>query len=201
MDWIRKSFEAAGLTQHPTGRHLDAVQNRFGGAVFLCLDVSGSMHGERIRQAVLGCRTFIREALAARYRVGLVLWHHDIEASTELTADAVPLMKLLDGAVASGGNAVVPTLSFCDKRLRDRRGDRVVAIFGDGDLGPAQAAASKAAELREHNIRIITCGLGEASARELDTISSETARTPRRADADNISGAIAAMASTLRRQP
>ena len=41
-DWIRRSFSSAGLTQIPTGRHLRALQDRFGGGTeMLCIDVSG----------------------------------------------------------------------------------------------------------------------------------------------------------------
>ena len=55
--WIRRSFTAAGLTQIPPGPHLGALQGRFGGTVMLCIDVSGSMDGMPIMEAVRGRRS------------------------------------------------------------------------------------------------------------------------------------------------
>ena len=46
--WIRRPFDAPGLTQIPPGPHVRAVQGRFGGTVMLCIDVSGSMSGHRL---------------------------------------------------------------------------------------------------------------------------------------------------------
>jgi hypothetical protein len=45
--WIRRQFTAAGLTQIPVGPHLGSSQGRYGGTVMLCIDVSGSMNGQR----------------------------------------------------------------------------------------------------------------------------------------------------------
>jgi Mg-chelatase subunit ChlD len=73
-DWIRRPFSSPGLTQIPPGRHLRALQDRFGGGtVMLCIDVSGSMDGKPILEAVRGARTFVDEAVEARYRVGVLL--------------------------------------------------------------------------------------------------------------------------------
>ena len=50
------------------------------------------------------------------------------------------------------------------------------------------------------NIRILTCGIGEASAQGLNTISTEFSDTPRTAQADTIAQTIADMAAGLRRR-
>lgn len=200
MDWIRRSYDATGLTQYPVGRHLRAVQDRLGGSVFLCLDVSGSMSGSPLRQAVEGCRRFVAEARAAHYQVGLLLWHHGVADYTELTRDTKVIDRLLDKAVASGGNDILPTLRHCESVLTRERGDLVIAIFGDGDLGNPAAAREEASRLAAKNIRIITCGLGNASAEQLNVISTETADAPRMASAGGIADAIASMASGLTRK-
>lgn len=38
MEWTRKTYDAAGLTQHPLGEHLVALQRLLGGSVLRCPD-------------------------------------------------------------------------------------------------------------------------------------------------------------------
>lgn len=197
--WIRRNFESQGMTQYPTGKHLRAVQDRMGGAVVLCLDVSGSMYAERLAQAVAGCERFIGEALGAFYQVEMLFWHHDIAGHTKLVRDKDQLMSFLQTASSGGGNNIVPTLRHAEHVLEGLVGDRVVAIFGDGDLGDVGLARRESERLVAKNIRIMTCGLGEASAQGLNTISTEISDTPRTAHADTITQAIADMAAGLRR--
>ncbi len=199
--WLRRRFEAVGLTQYPVGKHLASIQQQLGGAVVLCLDVSGSMYGTPLAQAVAGSHRFVAEALSMGYEVAVVLWHSDVADHTRLSRESRPLDRLLAAARAGGGNDIVPTLRLADRLLEGRGGDRVVAIFGDGDLGDPRAAAQAADVLRAKNIRIITCGLGDASARALDEISTEDRSAPRTAAADTISDAVAGLVTSLRRNP
>jgi uncharacterized protein with von Willebrand factor type A (vWA) domain len=178
-----------------------AIQNRFGGSVILCLDVSGSMYGEPLQLAVRGCIRFVDQALEAGYEVSVLFWHHGIEGYTPLGRHRNPLVDYLRRAQAGGGNDICPTLRHAEAELVPRRGDLVVAIFGDGDLGDEAAAKREADRLRAKSIRIITCGLGQASAESLDVISTEDGAGPRTADTDRIADSIADMASGLRARP
>jgi hypothetical protein len=76
--------------------------------------------------------------------------------------------------------------------------DRVVAIFGDGDLGDRESAITASAKLVADNIRILTSGLGDASAVELAAISTET-DTPRAASASTVAESIAGLVTGLSR--
>jgi Mg-chelatase subunit ChlD len=198
--WTRKTFRSDGVTEYPVGPFFDQLRSRLGGAVVLALDVSGSMQGSRITQAVAGCRRFIKEATEDGYTVGVMLWHHGVESSVVPSQDLAAAHRLLDSAVAAGGNDAVPFLSLAHRQLMAlNAGDRVVAIFGDGDLGDPTTAQAKAAELIADNIRILTCGLGGNSAEALAVISTETA-APRTASEADLADTIASMASGLRRR-
>lgn len=198
MAWLRRQFESVGLTQHPVGKHLSKVQDKFGGSVILCLDVSGSMSGRPLSQAVVGCRRFIEEAHEAHYQVGLVFWNHGVESHVQIMKETGPLFSLLKRASASGGTNIVPTLELVEQELAGHDGDRVVAIFGDGDLGNKRAAENAAQRLRSQNIRIITCGLGQSSAESLSAIADE--EELRVASGDTIGESIAGMAAGLKRR-
>ncbi|GFJ86592.1 vWA domain-containing protein [Phytohabitans rumicis] len=127
-DWIRRPFAGIGLTQCPPGRHLRKLQERYGGSVLLCIDVSGSMAcadggaRTRLQHAVAGAERFVAEALAAHYAIGLVLWHHQVAGFVPLTRDPAPVLTALRSAVAAGGNDVTHTLRLGMRELRDRTG-------------------------------------------------------------------------------
>ena len=201
MQWLKRTYDSAGLTQHPVGPYLSAIQALLGGNVVLCLDVSGSMAAAgRLLQAIEGCKLFVTEALAAGYSVGGVLWNHGMSASTRtLSRDREDTDRLFSAARPGGGTNIVPTLKFCEALLDGKTGDLVVAIFGDGDLGDAGAAIVESRTLLSRNIRVITCGLGDASAEQLGAISNEPS-APRIAQPGDIAGAIAGMATELKRR-
>ena len=197
--WIRRDFTAAGLTQYPTGRHLSAIQDQLGGSVVLCIDVSGSMSGSPLKQAVAGARRFVGEALDQHYSVGIILWDTGVAAQIALQRDAKALGRFLSQAAIAGGTDVFAALVTAENLLSGRPGDLVVAVFGDGDLGNRHRAITQADAMRRKNIRIVTCGLGAASARSLDEISTEREAAPRTAAPDSIADAVAGLATGLRR--
>jgi Mg-chelatase subunit ChlD len=200
-DWTRRSFAAAGLTQIPPGPHLGALQGRFGGTVMLCIDVSGSMDGPPIIEAVRGAQDFVHEAVAARYKVGVMLWNTGVVALAEPSADGSAASRLLAATSrAGGGTSLLEPLRRCHQVLDEYTGDRVVALFGDGDLGPRDLVLAKVAQMKAEDIRFVTRGLGGPAAREYETVSSEEPSAVEVRNVEDLATGIASMASSLKRQ-
>ena len=197
-DWIRRSFDAVGITQYKPGKHLAALQAQHLGRVILCLDVSGSMSGSPLREAVRGAREFVSQAVAAHYEVGLVLWHHSIALSVPLSADPASVLAALDRASAGGGNDITPTLRAGIAALGSLTGDRVLAVFGDGDIGPVAPAVATAREAAALGIRIIVRGLGSHAAASLAQIATEGSEAAEITAQSSIATGIAGMATGLR---
>jgi Mg-chelatase subunit ChlD len=196
--WVRRSFTAPGLTQIPPGPHLAALQGRFGGTVMLCIDVSGSMDGRPILEAVRGARDFVAEAVAAHYKVGVMLWNTDVVAVAEPSADGSGANRLLASVTgAFGGTSLLAPLGRCHQILDEYSGDRVVAIFGDGDLGPVDLVLAKVAQMKAEDIRFVTRGLGAAAAREFARVSSADPSEVEVREVDDLAGGIAGMAASL----
>ncbi len=200
-DWIRRSFTSPGLTQIPTGSHIRALRNRYGGGVvMLCIDVSGYMDGKPILEAVRGALTFVTEAVEARYEVGVMLWNTGVTDLAEPSADgkgAIKLLKRTRGA--AGGNNLIGPLERCHKildRFKDAP-DRVVALFGDGDLTPKDPVLRKVAQMKGENIRFVTRGLGRYAAAEFGEISSEEPSSASIDDVTELADGIATMAASL----
>jgi uncharacterized protein with von Willebrand factor type A (vWA) domain len=197
--WIRRSFSAPGLTQIPPGPHLRVLQSRFGGTVMLCIDVSGSMYGAPIHEAVRGAGQFVAEAVAAHYSVGVMLWNDCVEAVCEPTADGKAALALLAPVNrAGGGNDLLIALEHCHQILDRYTGDRVVALFGDGDLTPKEPVLVKVAQMKAENIRFVTRGLGPYAAREFGEISDEEPSSSAIDAVGDLADGIAGMAGTLK---
>jgi Mg-chelatase subunit ChlD len=189
------------VTQYRPGQHLAAVQEHFLGTALLCIDVSGSMYGEPLDAAVAGGLDFLREAEQAGYRCGLVLWHHDIDVQLPTTARPADVRARLRAATASGGNDLTPTLRAAIAELGPRHGDRVVCVFGDGDVGDEASTAAEAARARALGIRFVVRGLGAgASACLARTLTPDEPDLPDRtvADVGTLRRGIASMAASLR---
>jgi uncharacterized protein with von Willebrand factor type A (vWA) domain len=198
--WTRRVFSDTGLTQVPPGPHLAKLQSRIGGgAVVLMIDVSGSMDGTPILEAVRGAKQFVAEAVEARYKVSVMLWNTVIVAVTRLSDDETDAIALLNRThSAYGGNALDGPLFESHTMLNEYDGDRVVALFGDGDLTPKDRVLEKVAVMKRDNIRFVTRGLGSYAATEFGQISDEDPQTARVETVAQLADGIASMASSLK---
>jgi Mg-chelatase subunit ChlD len=195
-DWIRRSFADVGVTQYRPGQYLSVLQERYQGTVLLCIDVSGSMAG-RIHLAVAGAETFLTDALRAGYRVGLILWNHGVATYVPASAEGSAVRTGLRRTGAGGGTNVVPAIEIGVRDLGTLKGDRVMAIFGDGDIGPRDAAIAAARRAAALGIRIIVRGLGEHAAGALNEIATEGTESSLVAGDGDLSRGISSMARSL----
>jgi Mg-chelatase subunit ChlD len=167
----------------------------------LCIDVSGSMTGAPLVEAVHGAGQFVTEAIAARYKIGVILWDHDLAAVAEPTSDGLTATAVLDAARIRGGTNLLPGLIRCHQVLDGFTGDRVVALFGDGDLGVQRdEVLARVAQMKAENIRFVTRGLGPDAARVFGEISDEDPSSATIADVSDLAAGIAEMATTLRQR-
>lgn len=198
--WVRRSFDSAGITQAPAGPALPAVQRRHAsGTVMLLIDVSGSMQGERLAQAVVGARQFVDEAVEAGYAVGIVLWHTSVAAIRLPDTDPKETRALLaQASFPSGGTNLYPALERTNEVLQEYTGDRVVAIFGDGDLGSPARVHPLVARMKADDIRFVTRGLGAVAATEFGKISDEAPEHVRVDNEAHLAESIASMARSLK---
>lgn len=197
--WVRKRFEGAGLTQSPPGPHFGVLQAKYRGTALLCIDVSGSMYGGPLRQAIDGGILFLDEAFDAGYDCGLVLWHHDIEAYVRPGSARAEVADRLAAAVSTGGNDLLPTLRIAKEDLAPLTGDRVLCVFGDGDVGNRSAAVTAARELCALGVRIVVRGLGHGATEQLSALVCPGQQDEEQLieDVHSISAGIASMAKGL----
>lgn len=201
--WTRKNFDGIGLTQSPPGPHLGAVQARYGGTVLLCIDVSWSMKGERLRQAIEGGVTFLDEAVRERYRCGLILWSGQVESYLGPGLPHAEVVAGLRAASIQGRTDLVPALLQCKDVLGPMTGDRVVCIFSDGEIPRVGEAERITRELCAMGVRIVVRGLGSQAAHKLARLTCPGSDDDRQVIVDeaDIRAGIASMAGGLARKP
>ncbi|MEV6239120.1 vWA domain-containing protein [Lentzea sp. NPDC051838] len=198
--WIRKRFDGIGLTQSPPGPHLPALQNRYRGTVLLCIDVSYSMDGERLAQAIEGGVAFLAEADEERYDCGLILWSSQIVRYLPPDLPHAEIVAGLRAASADGGTDVVPALLQCKDLYGPMTGDRVVCIFSDGEIPRVDEAERVARELCAMGVRIVVRGLGPRAAGTLSRLTCPGSDSDDRqviVDVADIRAGIASMAGGL----
>lgn len=197
--WVRRRFDGIGLTQAPPGPHLAALQARHGGTVLLCIDVSGSMSGEPLRQAIRGGTTFLAEAEKAYYRSGLVLWSDEVDRYVPPNKPLKEVRTALERATIRGGTMLAPALRLATRELGVLPGDRVVCIFSDGGIGDQKKATALARELCAMGVRVIVRGLGGHVADALSTLACPGEEDTNQVidDVAHISTGIASMATGL----
>jgi uncharacterized protein with von Willebrand factor type A (vWA) domain len=196
--WIRRAFTSVGLTQCPPGPHLDSMQRKFvGGSVILCIDCSGSMSGYPLQQAVQGAGRFIGEAIEAKYDIGLMLWSDRVDVHVPLEPTATAAARALSAATIYGGTDLMPALWQCQRDLAGLSGDRVVAIFSDGEVSRLDEVLQTVAMMKADNIRFVTRGLGPGAA-WLEDISSEGTAAVVVKSVETLADDIAGMSQSLR---
>lgn len=198
--WVRRNFDGIGLTQSPPGRYLEVIQRQYGGTVLLCIDVSNSMSGEPLRQAIRGGEKFLNETADAHYQSGLILWNHTVASYVEPDAPLKKVLSTLRHARSSGlGTDLVPTLRAAKKLFARLDGDRVLCVFGDGD-GCGRKAVSLARDLCAMGVRIVVRGLGRGATAALSRLlcpgaAKENSRVIK--DVKSIESGIAGMSDEL----
>lgn len=162
--WAKKLEEATGekVTTSP-----DSAQ-----AVYLLLDCSGSMKGDKLKQAKRGALNFAREAKSKGYLTGLI----SFSSSAEHLCEPQPKPKKLEGyldPMAAGGNTDMGSaLSLAGRKFKERKGVRVVVLVTDGLPDSRQETSRAAKPLIKDGVDIITIGTDDADESFLEKISS-----------------------------
>ncbi|GLY38257.1 hypothetical protein Amsp01_042810 [Amycolatopsis sp. NBRC 101858] len=161
------------------------------------------LHGDltdRLPQAIAGGGQFLAEAFAARYRLrfgvveprslGLRPGRHTPRRTDGQPRGGVVPRRNRPGAGARTGPS---------RPGSPPPGNRVLCVFGDGDVGDRERAIALARELCVQGVRIIVRGLGTAAAGALSALACPGQQDERQliADEQSIRAGIASMAKGL----
>jgi Mg-chelatase subunit ChlD len=193
---LRTRYVGHGITTYPTGTHFSDVSDLYTGKLFMVIDVSGSMSGHRLQEARAGALELLGHAVTESYLVGVIAFTTSAFVKLDLTTDLGRVRTALDGLLAGGGTDMSRGIALAHQVLRDRRGERVMAIFSDGGTD-RQSALAAAMAARRDGIRIVATLGGTADPAFMETIVSDGEPVQRVEDTE-VRSQIAGLASSLR---
>ena len=182
-------------------RHTDqaiSVSLKETGSVYLAVDCSGSMEGDKLRQAKRGAMDFAKGARKKGYATGLIRFDTMAVHLCESQHNISVLERHLETMVASGSTNMTHAIELAREKLRDRSGIRVIVVVTDGMPDKPQRALRGAGRAKKEGIDIITIGTDDADSAFLGRLASRRglARVVQR---DKLGAGIASTAEMLPR--
>ena len=130
--------------------------------VFLLVDCSGSMAGEKIEQVKQGVLDFSRAALKKGYRVGLVRFGSSADLLCKPTKDFYLLSGKIKDFIANGSTNLAKALEIVSYRLKGQKGNRIIFVATDGFPDNPDLVLRLAEELKRDGIEILAISTEDA---------------------------------------
>jgi VWFA-related protein len=133
--------------------------------VFMVLDSSGSVRGERLKSLKAGAFTLI-DRLRPSDRAALVSFSHRLDLRAALTSDAAALRRAVD-ALDADGSTSLRDAAFAGLALRGAAASRtLVLVFSDGLDTASVLTEDRVLEIARRSDAIVYCiGIRQPAAR------------------------------------
>jgi len=143
-----------------------------GNNVYLLLDMSMSMEGEKILQSKAGAMDFSRNAIKQGWRVGLIAYHDSADMMCELTTNESKLAHAISRLATSGSTNMAAGFELVIQHLRRERGRRYIVLVTDGWANDPMYTLDLADKAKSEGIEIITLGTPDALEEFLQQLAS-----------------------------
>jgi len=144
------------------------------GIVYLAVDRSGSMEGDKLAQAKRGALDFAKEARRKGYLTGLIAFDSYATRLCSPQKDISVLQKALEPVVVSGTTNMTHAIELAVEELRSKKGKRVLVIVTDGEPDNAGSCLAAGRRAKKEGIEIIAVGTDDADYGFLRKIASRT---------------------------
>jgi molecular chaperone DnaK len=193
--WLKKLEQSSGRALHDATAKRGSVT----AAVILAVDCSGSMAGDKLRQASEGALDFGRNALHSGYAVGVI----QFGSHAEKLSDPVRLPGKLEDAVAqlriSGSTNMSAGIELAASLLASGA-HRVICVVTDGMPNSVTDTLASASRARAQGIEIMAVGTDDADWSFLSQIVSRK-ELAKKVESHLLGSQIASMAKLLPQLP
>lgn len=142
--------------------------------VYLVIDCSGSMAGEKLEQVKKGVLDFSKDAFTKEYLVGLISFDTKAKHICEPTSDIGIIKNSLEILFPTGTTNMADAISLAHHHLKRFDATRVILVATDGQPDN-EAYALKTGEIaKADKIDIITIGTDDADQDFLKKLASST---------------------------
>jgi len=167
----RISVSKSGIEIRREGKPVKAMVGE-SGTVYLAVDCSGSMEGDKLAQAKRGAVEFAKEAQKKGYWTGLITFDTSATHLCSPQRDIAVLQKTIESVVASGTTNMTHVIELAVEELHSKKGKRVLVIVTDGAPDSARTALKAAQQAKKEGIDIITVGTEDADYAFLKRLAS-----------------------------
>ena len=143
-----------------------------GGSVYLVIDCSSSMAGEKIAQAKEGALNFAQEALTRRYAIGLISFSSAATHICEPREEVSQVQRHLPALEPDGSTNMARAIELATVKLKGRPGPMAMVVITDGMPDHEGAALGAARDAKRLGIDIITVGTDDANRSFLQKLAS-----------------------------
>lgn len=143
------------------------------GYVYLVIDCSGSMAGEKLDGVKMGAKDFAIDAKARSYLVGLISFDSDATHLVEPQTNLSDLYRHIDSMSSKGSTNMTNAILLATEKLAERAGIRVMVIATDGMPDDEDSAIEAAQEAKKKGIEIIAIGTDDADKVFLKNLASQ----------------------------
>lgn len=147
------------------------------GYVYLVIDCSGSMAGQKIEQAKRGAINFAKDARTKGYSIGLIQFESSATHICGPIREISALDRYLKTMKIGGTTNMADGIQLATRELQRKRGYRAMVIITDGMPNVGEPTGEKAAlreaeKAKENRIDIITIGTDDADWEFLKKIAT-----------------------------
>ena len=147
------------------------------GYVYLLVDRSVSMAGDKLRQAKKGTLNFAKVALSKGYFTGLIQFDSSAKLLCEPYKDMAVIEKAVEKMDVGDTTHMAKVINLASRLLRGMMGARVIVIVTDGmpnDTGDPNTSLNTAEDVKKNGIEIIAIGTDDADKEFLKRLASRT---------------------------
>ena len=157
----RIASAGGGITIRREGKPVESKVLR-GGSVYLVIDCSGSMAGEKIAEAKEGALDFAQEALTKNYAIGLISFSSVATLICEPLEEVSHVQRHLPDLEPDGSTNMARAIELATLKLKGKPGPLAMVVITDGMPDHEGAALGAARDAKKSGIDVMTVGTDDA---------------------------------------
>lgn len=160
-----------GSLAKKSGLSLDALEQK--NLVYLLIDCSSSMNGDKIEQAKNGAADFAKDAVEKGYLVGLIKFDSQAAHLSNPSDDLNYFNNQINEMMARDSTNMTDAIQIAIEKLVGKTGNRVICLVTDGAPNNPNSALAAAQLAKDAGIKIITIGTDDADKNFLALIATQ----------------------------
>jgi len=144
------------------------------GCIYLVIDCSASMRGEKLSSVKEGTKNFALNAKAKSYLIGLIKFSSEATLVAETQTDLINIYHKIDELDTNGTTNMADAIIMASEKLERQNGARIMIIATDGMPNDEEAALKAATQAKKNEIEIIALGTDDADEKFLKQIASSS---------------------------